>query len=261
WAGGKGQLLEQYSAFFPPKYTNYLEPFLGGGAVYFHLRPQKAILSDLNEELVNCYLIIKKTVDKLVQVLEQYQSHHSEDFYYKIREKYNSRVSDKIERAAEFIYLNKTCYNGLYRVNGKGGFNVPFGGYKAPSIFDAGNLRAISRLLRTADIFAMPFENVVNFANSDDFVYLDPPYYPLNETSNFTGYTKAVFLEAEQENLAAVFKELDKKGCHVMLSNSDSTFIKGLYQGFRIETVRANRFINSVAEKRGAINELAILNY
>jgi len=263
WAGGKSQLIDQYSAFFPPryKYERYFEPFVGGGAVFFHLRPEKAILSDLNKDLINCYQIIKKQVVKLIEILKEYQIRHTENFYYKIRDDYNSQILNNIERVAAFIYLNKTGFNGLYRVNNKGGFNVPLGSYKSPSIFDENNLMAVSKLLKNADLYAMPFENILSYIKSNDFIYFDPPYYPLNKTSKFTNYTKDAFLENEQERLADVFKQLDKKGCKIMLSNSDTKFIKKLYRGYRIKLVKANRFINCIGDKRGPINELIIFNY
>ena len=210
---------------------------------------------------MDCYAIIKSNVRKLTGVLKQYQARHSKDFFYELRDKYNTNLLSRIERAAVFIYLNKTGFNGLYRVNSKGGYNVPFGGYKNPLIFDEANLLAVSKLLKNTELYATTFEKVLDYAESNDFVYFDPPYYPLNKTSKFTSYTKDSFLEKEQEKLAAVFKQLDKKGCMVMLSNSDTNFIKSLYKDFRIETVKANRFINCVGEKRGPINELVILNY
>jgi len=261
WAGGKNQLIYQYSAFFPPRYNRYIEPFVGGGAVFFYLRPQKAILSDLNRDLINCYEIIKKGVNNLISILGKYQFRHSKNFYCEVRNDYNAQILNKIERAAAFIYLNKTGFNGLYRVNSKGEFNVPFGGYKNPSIFDKNNLFAVSKLLKNVELCTMSFERVLDHAKAGDFIYLDPPYYPLNKTSKFTSYTKDAFLEEEQEKLAEVFRQLDKRGCKVMLSNSDTKFIKKLYKGFRRETVKANRFINCKGEKRGAINELVILNY
>lgn len=261
WAGGKSQLLAQYAPLFPPQYNNYLEPFLGGGAVFFHLKPLKAILSDLNVDLMNCYEVIKNNVNKLIEVLKHYQSQHCKEFYYQVRNQYNTRTLDKIERAVAFIYLNKTCYNGLYRVNSKGEFNVPFGKYKNPNIFEEANLRAVSKLLKRTALYTISFEKILDFAQSDDFVYFDPPYYPLTKTSNFTSYTQDVFLEKEQEKLSEIFKELDKKGCKVMLSNSDTEFIKRLYKDYRIEIVWANRFISCAGEKRGPITELVILNY
>lgn len=263
WAGGKNQLLDQYSVFFPPryKYNKYLEPFVGGGAVFFYLKPQKAILSDSNKDLIDCYTVIKKNLRKLINILKEYQTQHSKDFFYKTRNSYNANLLNKIERVAAFIYLNKTDFNGLYRVNSKGEFNVPLGSYKNPAIFDEANLIGVSKSLSNAELYAMPFENVLNYAKANDFVYFDPPYYPLNKTSRFTSYTKDVFLEKEQEKLADVFKQLDKKGCKVMLSNSDTKFIKKLYDGYRIEVVKANRFISCIGDKRGPINELVILNY
>lgn len=263
WVGGKNQLLDQYSALFPPryKYKRYLEPFLGGGAVFFHLRPQKAILSDLNADLMNCYDVIKKNVDKLIIILKKYQLQHSNNFFNEVRNNYNAQILNKIERAAAFIYLNKTGFNGLYRVNSRGEFNVPFSGYKNPSIFNENNLIAVNKLLKNVDLHTMSFEEVINYAEANDFVYLDPPYYPLNKTSKFTSYTKDNFLEEKQEKLADVFRQLTKKRCKVMLSNSDTKFIKKLYKGFRRETVKANRFINCVGDKRGPINELVIFNY
>lgn len=261
WAGGKSQLLDQYSAFFPQKYNRYFEPFLGGGAIFFHLKPKRAMLSDLNQDLIHCYSTIKKEVQVLIKVLEKYQTQHDKEFFYKVREDYNSQALRGVERAAAFIYLNKSGFNGLYRVNSSGGFNVPFGEYKTMSVFDPDNLLAVNKLLKGTDLRVCSFEKIVDYAKPGDFIYLDPPYYPLNRTSNFTSYTKNDFLENEQKRLAATFKEFDEKGCLVMLSNSDTKFIKDLYKNFRIEKVKANRFINSNSEKRGAITELVILNY
>jgi len=261
WAGGKNQMLDQYSAFFPPKYNKYIEPFIGGGAVFFHLKPSKAVLSDLNKDLMNCYAIIKNNTRKLIEVLKQYQTRHSKEFFTDLREQYNTNLLSRIEKAAAFIYLNKTGFNGLYRVNSKGKFNVPFGDYKNPSVFDEANLLAVSKLLKNAELYTMTFEKVLDYAEPSDFIYFDPPYYPLNGTSKFTNYTKDNFLEKEQESLAEVFHALDKRGCRVMLSNSDTNFIKKLYKDYRIEPVKANRFINCDGAKRGAITELVILNY
>jgi DNA adenine methylase len=261
WAGGKSQLIDQYSGFFPPKFNKYLEPFVGGGAVFFHLKPKKAILSDSSGDLMDCYTIIKKNVNKLIDILKRYQAKHSKNFFYKIRDDYNDQILNNIERVAAFIYLNKTGFNGLYRVNRKGEFNVPFGDYKNPTIFDENNLFAVSKLLKNTELYTISFERVLEYARSGDFVYLDPPYYPLNKTSKFTSYTKDAFLEEEQKKLAEVFRQLNKRGAKVMLSNSDTKFIKKLYKGFRRETVKANRFISCKGDKRGAITELVILNY
>lgn len=261
WAGGKNQMLDQYSSFFPTKYNKYIEPFIGGGAVFFHLKPNKAILSDLNQDLMDCYAVIKNNTKKLIEILKEYQARHSKDLFVELREQYNKNMLSRIKRAATFIYLNKTGFNGLHRVNSKGEFNVPFGKYKNPSIFDETNLLAVSKLLKNAELYTMTFEKVLDYAEPNDFIYFDPPYYPLNETSKFTSYNKNIFLEKEQEKLAEIFRILDKRGCKIMLSNSDTNFIKKLYKDFRIEEAKANRFINCNGEKRGAIIELIILNY
>ncbi len=261
WAGGKNQLLNQYSPLFPVKYNKYLEPFLGGGAVFFHLKPEKAILSDLNKDLILTYQAVRNNVQALIEVLKEFQQKNSRRFYEQIRNDFNNYILNDLERAAAFIYLNKTGFNGLYRVNRIGKFNVPFGNHKNPSIFDEKNLLATSKVLKRATVMSSPFEGVLNSVDSGDFVYFDPPYYPINRTSNFTSYTKDSFLERDQEKLADLFKKLDKKGCKLMLSNSDCEFIRNLYKNYRIEQVKASRFINCNAQKRGPITELIILNY
>jgi DNA adenine methylase len=263
WAGGKGQLLNQYAGFFPhtSTYNNYIEPFLGGGAVFFYLKPKKAILNDLNSELIEVYKIIKNDAESLITQLEKYRNQHGKEFFLGLREKYNKNLLSKIERAATFIYLNKAGFNGLHRVNSKGEFNVPFGDGLNPSIFDEENIRLVSKQLRNVKLLSGSFEFVLKYSKTGDFVYFDPPYYPLNRTSNFTSYTKDDFLEHEQEALARIFKELHKKGCKVMLSNSDTEFVRKLYKDFRIETVKANRSINSDATKRGPVREIVVMNY
>ncbi len=265
WAGGKGQLLKQYEVFFPEKFNNYLEPFVGGGAVFFYLHNtsrlnngKRIILIDSNYELVNCYLAIKKNVNKLIVILSSSKFVNKENVYYKIRKE---EPQDEFERAARTIYLNKTCFNGLYRVNSQGKFNVPFGGYKNPLICDTENLIAVSRVLQNVEILCADFERCLEFAKRGDFIYFDPPYQPLSKTSSFTSYTKAPFSEKDQHRLFFIFKELDKIGCKVMLSNSDTHLIRKLYKGFRIEVVYAKRAINCKASGRGEISELVILNY
>lgn len=264
WAGGKGQLLKQFEKFFPEKFNNYCEPFIGGGAVFFHLyntgritRNKKATLIDSNEELINCYLVIKKDVNKLIRVLKNKKYVNEHDTFYRIRAE---EPKDKIRRAARTIYLNKTCYNGLYRVNSKGKFNAPFGRYKNPQILNEKNLRAVSKALKNVSIKQGSFEKCLNDAKKGDFVYFDPPYHPLSQTSNFTSYTKESFGKEKQTHLSEVFKKLDKKGCKVMLSNSNTKFIKDLYRGVDIETVKAKRAINCRATGRGIIYELLIKN-
>ncbi|KKU98926.1 MAG: adenine methylase protein [Candidatus Jorgensenbacteria bacterium GW2011_GWC1_48_8] len=263
WAGGKNQLLSQYARFFPPRYTynTYFEPMVGGGAVFFYLRPESAILSDLNRDLINTYIVIKNNVENLIKVLNEYKNNHDQKFYYQVRDDYNSDVLNKIERTAAFIYLNKTGFNGLYRVNSKGEFNVPSGKYKNPGILDEQNLRSTSKALKHVKLYAESFEKIIDRVKKDDFIYFDPPYYPLTKTAKFTTYTSEDFLEKEQAKLADIFRALDEKGCKVMLSNSNTKFIKDLYKKYRIETVSASRFINCDGSKRGKISELVIMNY
>lgn len=264
WAGGKKQLLEQFEKFFPQEIERYFEPFVGGGTVAFfliksHPKIKKIYLSDINEELIITYNVIKKNVEELIILLKKYKLAHNKEFYYKMRAEDVKKLTP-LQIAARFIYLNRTCFNGLYRVNSKGQFNVPIGSYKNPAICNEEDLREISKLLQKDDIKVAEFYDAVKEAKEGDFIYFDPPYYPLNKAS-FTTYTKNNFLEKEQEKLAELFKELDKKGCRVMLSNSDTNFIKKLYKGYNINFVKATRMINCDASKRGAINEVVITNY
>lgn len=263
WAGGKKQLLEQFKQFFPKKIDRYFEPFVGGGAVAFYVikncNPKEVYLSDTNEELVNTYDVIKNNVEGLIKLLKAYKEKHSKEFYYGIRFKDISNLTE-IERAARFIYLNKTCFNGLYRVNSKGRFNVPIGSYKNPLICPENDLREISNLLKNAKIEVKQFYEISKEVKRGDFVYFDPPYYPLKKGKNFTTYTKENFLEREQERLSEVFKQLNVKNSKVMLSNSDSDFIKRLYKDYTINTVKANRMINCNGADRGKINELVVTN-
>jgi len=264
WAGGKKQLLNQFIQFYPSKIDNYFEPFVGGGAVAFYIlkykKPKKVILSDTNPELINTYNVVKNNVEELIKLLKEFKKKHNKETYYKVRAE-DPQLLSEVSRAARFIYLNKTCFNGLYRVNSKGGFNVPIGSYKNPLICPETDLREINKLLQKAEIKEASFENVLNSAKQGDFIYFDPPYYPLKKGVSFTTYTKGNFLEKEQERLAEVFKKLHKKGCKVMLSNSDTDFIKNLYKDFNISLVQATRMINCDATKRGKINEIVVTNY
>ena len=264
WAGGKSQLLAQFDKLLPAKdsYKRYIEPFIGGGALFFYLEPKEAIIADANQDLISAYKIIKTKPDDLIVILKELQAKHNNEFYKIIRDEFNAGVDDKVRRAALLIYLNKTCFNGLYRVNKKGHFNVPSGQHKKFS-FNEVNLERASQLLKNTDIKYEPFEKVLEYAKKGDFVYFDPPYYPVNETSKFTAYTKDAFLEEAQEKLAEVFKKLDKRGCKVMLSNSDTKFIRDLYKDYKKYTaiVGAKRFINCMAEKRGEITEVVVRNY
>jgi len=267
WAGDKGQLLEQFKPLFPSRFKRYLEPFVGSGAVFFYIiqkyEPSEIIISDINEELINTYEVIRNDVEKLIVELKQHKEYHmveGKKYYLTIRAT-DPKELPLLERAARFIYLNKTCFNGLYRVNSKGNFNVPMGAYKNPDIVQEERLRFVSKLLKKVSIKVMSFEKVVSLAKKDDFVYFDPPYYPLKKGKSFTTYTKNVFLEEEQKKLSSVFKALNKKGCYVMLSNSDTDFIKDLYEGFNLHIVKATRMINCNGDNRGKINEVVITNY
>jgi len=264
WAGGKKQLILQFKRFFPKKINRYIEPFVGGGAVAFYIiknyKPKEVIVSDINEELMNAYKAIKNNPEKLIKLLKKYKKKHNKEEYYKIRAE-DSKFLSSLTRASRFIYLNKTCYNGLYRVNSKGQFNVPMGSYKNPSIVMEKELREISKLLKKVKIKIESFEKILNYAKKSDFIYFDPPYYPLKEGKSFTTYTKYNFLEKEQEQLAEIFKKLDKKGCKVMLSNSDTGFIKNLYKDYKINIVKASRMISCEGSGRGKINEIVVTNY
>ena len=262
WAGGKRQLIPQMAKYFPNDYNKFIEPFIGGGAIFFHLLPPKSIISDNNPDLINCYKVIKEDVESLIKSLKKHK--YEKDYYYEIRaldrdtEKF-AQLSD-IEKASRTIYLNKSGYNGLYRVNSKGYFNVPFGRHKNPKICDETNLRNVSRALTNVEIYLGSFEICLNFAEKDDFVYLDPPYYPLSDTALFTSYTKSSFDKDSQIKLHEAFNTLNKRGCKIMLSNSYSNFILDLYKDFNVITLKAKRNINSNSQKRGFIKEVLILN-
>ena len=266
WAGGKLQLIEQLENLFPHKFRNYYEPFIGSGAVFFYvkskLKPNKVILSDTNEELINCFVIVRDKPSELVESLLNHRKKHSKEYYYAVRSIESNRL-DSVDRAARLIYLNKTCFNGLYRVNSKGQFNVPFGDYESPSIFDRNTLFQASQLLRGVHLQVMSFEKILDFAGKDDFVYFDPPYIPLSKTSSFTRYSKSDFSMKEQKQLSEVFEALHSRGCFVMLSNSDHALTRELYRDYKKNTVvvRAKRMINSVGSKRGAIDELIVTSY
>ncbi|RCJ21740.1 DNA methyltransferase [Nostoc sp. ATCC 43529] len=259
WAGGKSKLIQQYIPYFPNNYKNYYEPFLGGGAVFFYLQPNKAILTDINAELINTYCCVRDNVNELILLLKEHKERHNRDYYYTIR---NNSAGTDLEKAARFIYLNKTCFNGLYRVNSQGNFNVPLGRYKNPNICPEDLLRKASKALYKSDIKQQNFLDVGNYAtNSDDFIYFDPPYYPISKTSYFTAYSKYCFAEKQQIQLRELFAKLAERGVKVMLSNSDCEFIRKLYSNFNIYTVSATRAINSNAKKRGNITEVLITSY
>ena len=293
WAGGKTQLLKQFSQRLPPEMkngeiTHYVEPFVGGGAVFFYLGQRfsfdRSSIFDANEELILAYRVIKKSTKKLIHELESlesaYLSKSNEDrerLFYNVRDSFNKKKpeinfqmydAEWVTRAAQSIFLNRTCFNGLFRMNRKGEFNVPFGRYKNPQILNKDNLNDVADLLKTTTIILGDFTRCKKFVDTTSFVYLDPPYRPLNDTSSFTSYAKDGFSDADQRRLAVFFKELDKKGAKIMLSNSDprneksdDSFFDELYADFTIERVPAKRSINCNGTRRGEINELIITNY
>lgn len=268
WVGGKRQLLLQFRKLnlypperFDPKTGRYFEPFVGGGAVFFDLLPEKGYLSDLNKELVVTYNVIKNNVEELIKKLKKHKT--DKKYFLKVRSKKTNSLSD-VDIASRFIFLNRTCFNGMYRVNKKGEFNVPFGKHTNPLICDENNLRKVSKALKYVEIKHQDYKEVLKKAKRGDFVYFDPPYYPVNKTSSFTSYTAESFLDKEQLELRDTFLELNKKGCFVMLSNSDTSFINDIYSGFkgiRINKVQAGRSINSKGSGRGKITEVLITNY
>jgi len=293
WAGGKGQLLEAFQKFYPKelkegKIEKYCEPFVGGGAVFFDIVQKypikSALLRDNNEDLILTYLVIQKEVQNLIEQLNRFQNQYIKlenqkrtEYYYRVREEfnaqkkkinYNSFSKQWTERAAQIIFLNRTCFNGLFRFNSKGEFNVPQGRYKNPKILDAENLLKVSQLLSVAEIQNADFREIKNRVNENTFIYYDPPYRPLNQTSSFTAYSKNSFGDPEQIALSTLFSELDQKGVKQMLSNSDPKnhnpedhFFDDLYKDFQIFRVPARRMINSAGDKRQAINEIVVTNY
>lgn len=265
WAGGKRQLLPSIKPMLPEKITSYCEPFVGGGAVLFDLQPERAIVNDINSDLILVYTVIRDNVEALIKLLETYPN--EEGFYYELRnidreqEKYD-KLSE-IEKAARVIFLNKTCYNGLYRVNNAGKFNSPFGKYKNPNIVNAPVLRAVSAYFNSSEITfsTSEFEPVLEQVRRGTFVYLDPPYDPVSDTSSFTGYSKGGFSREQQIQLRKCCDRLNARGVKFMLSNSATAFIREQYSNYHITTVQAKRAINSVASKRGAVDEVIITNY
>lgn len=267
WAGGKRQLLPQIEKAFPKKFDTYYEPFLGGGAVLFHLQPKKAIVNDYNSDLINCYLCIRDHYDELINKLHEYEDKNDSESFYEIRGK--DRLEeykdwDSVSKAARLIYLNRTCYNGLFRLNSQGYFNTPFGAYKNPCICNEPILKELHQYFT---------ENEIEFKNGDfydacidapkgSFIYFDPPYEPLKPTSNFVSYTELGFTQNDQRRLKELCDILLERGCYVVVSNSNAKFIKELYSDktkYRIRKVNARRNINSKAEKRGEIKEVLII--
>ncbi len=267
WAGGKRQIIDKLKRYVPDEFDTYYEPFIGGGALLFEISPRRAVINDSNEELMNVYSVLcdEEKFKKMCGVLNHYEKEHCEDFYYDIRNKDRNknaykRLSD-YTRAARTIYLNKTCFNGLYRVNSKNEFNVPFGKKERVNTYDGGNLITVSNYLTMNDvkILSVDFEESVKDAKKGDFIYFDPPYD--SETSTFNSYTEDGFGKDEQMRLAKVFKELDSRGCYVMLSNHNTSLINELYKEYNIHVIEAKRNINSNGKKRGKVKEVIITNF
>lgn len=265
WVGGKRQLLDTLRPLLPKTISKYCEPFIGGGAMLFDLQPKKALVNDINSDLILVYTVIRDSVDELIQRLERFEN-TSEAFYTvrdwdRDRDKYEA-LSD-IERAARIIYLNKTCYNGLYRVNNAGEFNSPFGNYKNPNIVNAPVLRAVSAYFNAAEITfsTVDYAELLQNVRRGTFVYLDPPYDPVSDTSSFTGYARGGFTRDDQIRLRECCDELNRRGVRFMLSNSATDFIKEQYADYNITIVQAKRAINSVASKRGDVDEVVVRNY
>ncbi len=284
WAGGKTSVLSQIISYYPKELSNgkvqtYIEPFLGGGAVLINIlenyNVEHCIAIDSNSNLINCYNCIKFNLDELLIELElikqtflAFSNNDRSAFYYKIRDTYNTFNNDDIKQAAYFIFLNKVCFNGLYRVNSKGLFNVPFGRYKNPSIYDKENLIELNRLFQKVDFICCNYNECENYIKGNTFVYMDPPYRPLPDKNNFVSYAKESFTEEMQINLSLFCQKIDSKGALFLLSNSDpkntsmeDTFFEKHYSNFSINRIYARRMINSDGKGRGKVSELLIKNY
>jgi DNA adenine methylase len=270
WAGGKAQLLSQFEPHFPASFGRYVEPFVGGGAVFFHLHNQgrlegkDVVLLDRLEELINCYRVIQRRVEDLIDALREHEPHKMDaGHFYKLRawdRQPGYGLRSDVERAARFIFLNRTCYNGLYRVNRRGQFNVPFGRHQNPNVCDAENLRAVCHVLQGVELLVGDFALCLEWARQGDLFYLDPPYHPRSTTASFTSYTLSDFGVEDQQRLARLFRDLDQRGCQVLLSNSATELVRDLYSGYEQIAVEANRAISSKVDGRGPIVELLVTN-
>ena len=265
WVGGKRQLVPVIEKLIPERISAYYEPFLGGGAVLFHIQPKRAVVNDLNRDLINVYQVIKDDVEGLIEDLRLHRN--ESDYYYKIREVDRNKKafseSTDLQKASRIIYLNKTCYNGLFRVNSQGEFNSPFGNYINPNIVNEGTLRAVSKYFNNAEITFrnVDFADAIKGARKGSFVYFDPPYDPVSSSANFTGYNKGGFDRDEQIRLKELCDGLNERGISFLLSNSATDFILDLYKEYKIEFVRAKRAVNSRGDKRGEVNEVLVTNY
>ena len=264
WAGGKGRLLPELIARLPKSFAGYHEPHVGSGALFFELASRGVLsqvyLSDSNPSLIDTYVAVRDQVEDVIAILKKHLKKHDQDYYYLVRALDPSRLP-LAGRAARVIYLNRTCYNGLYRENKSGQFNVPFGRYENPTICDGANLRNVSRALSEVDIARRGYVSVIDWAKPGDFVYFDPPYHPLSATSSFTAYDRNGFTAGDQRGLHDVFAELARRSVSVMLSNSDTPLIRELYAGFNIDRVYASRSINSKGNRRGKIAELIVCSH
>lgn len=265
WVGGKRQLLDAFSPLLPKKISTYCEPFVGGGALLFHLQPKTAYINDINPELIRVYTNIKENVEALIMELEKFEN--TAECFYTVRDWDRNKVQydamTEIQKAARILYLNKTCFNGLYRVNNAGEFNSPFGNYRNPNIVNAPVLRAVSAYFNSADIHITSgdYAEALKSVPKGAFVYLDPPYDPISETASFTGYFKGGFSRAEQIRLKECCDELTARGVNFMLSNSATDFILEQYSAYNITIVQAKRMVNSIASKRGDVDEVVVRNY
>jgi len=260
WVGGKTKLLSELTRRMPPRYRRYYEPFVGGAALFFRVAPERAVLADVNADLIGLYQAVATDVGSVIRRLQHHRDAHDERHYYDMRTRWNDRDSswNVADRAAAFIYLNKTCFNGLWRVNRAGDFNVPIGRYTDPPICVPEALRAAQVALADADLRNVDYREAVADAGRGDFIYFDPPYDPVTPTANFTSYTSGAFNADDQRELAETARKLVARGCHVMLSNSDTPFVRSLYRGFKIDRVKCSRAINSNASKRGDVDEVIV---
>ncbi|MDC9725058.1 MAG: DNA adenine methylase [Gammaproteobacteria bacterium] len=265
WVGGKRQLMKEIEKYIPSHFSRYYEPFVGGGAVLFHLQPKNAVINDRNAELINLYRVIKSHPDELIEDLKGHKN--DEEYFYDTRlldrEKNTYSELTDIQRASRIIYLNKTCYNGLFRVNNAGEFNAPFGRYKNPAIVNANTIKAVSHYLSKNNVQILNTDYKKSLANirKDAFVYFDPPYDPVSDSANFTGYTKNGFSKRDQVKLKELCDKLHAKGVKFLLSNSSTEFILDLYKDYNIIPVNAKRAINSKASGRGEVTEVLVRNY
>jgi DNA adenine methylase len=264
WVGGKSRLLPELLSRMPERIGRYYEPFAGGAALFFRVAPERAVLADSNADLIGLYTAISTNVAAVIKKLEQHREKHARDstgHYYDVRERWNNRELEwsTADRAATFIYLNKTCFNGLWRVNRAGDFNVPIGRYTDPPICVPEALRAAHGVLARATLRCSDYRTAVEDATRGDFLYFDPPYDPVTPTANFTSYTTMTFAAEQQRELAETARALVARGCRVMLSNSDTPFIRSIYKGFKIDRVKCSRAINSNASKRGDVDEVIVV--